>query len=175
MGSIPEVVGTVITTAVGFLVSWYLTRSAKRKVPRGCARIELRMNKLYLACGVIGIVMGVASFALLFSDDFHGQRTFLILLAAVNAFIGVGVGVPCAMYYRNHRVMLFERDFTIIDLWGEIQTCNLGDVESVELNKWTGWLHLKTKNGATLKVHSHLIGVNAILDAVTEHNPLKGS
>jgi hypothetical protein len=169
---IPEAVGSVITTAVGFWVIWYLTKSADRKVPRGSNRAELRMNKLYLACGIIGVVLGIASFALLFSEDFHGQRTFLGLLATMNALMFLGMGMPCTMYYRNHRVILSDLDFIVIDVWGDLYTCGLGEVEKIEFKKWTGLFHLKTKSGARLKVHSHLIGVTGFLDVVRERSHL---
>jgi len=165
-----EVAAQVISAAVGAAVLWWLTKGAGRKMPSAFGRIEYRMNRLYLACGFVAVIIGTASIAVIFKEDFHGQRMALQVLAAVNALMFLRMDIPCTMYYRNHRVLFSDPEIMIIDVWGGLHTCDRSEVESIELNKWTGLYRLKTKGGSSLNVHSHLIGVNSFLDLVRERN-----
>jgi hypothetical protein len=168
-----EVAGALVSSVVGVLVIWYLTKGADHIVHNELNRTELRMNKLYLTCGIIGVVVGLVSVSLLFISEFHNQRTFLIVLTLLNSLIFLCAGVPCLMYYRNHRVIFTDSDFLVIDVWGEPFDVPWDDVTGVEFNKWTGLYSLQTRNNKVVKLHSHLVGANMFLRLVAERSNLR--
>lgn len=167
-----EVAAQVISAAVGAAVFWYFTKGADRKLPTIYGRIELRMSRWYLALGIMGVLLGTASLATLFFEDAHIHRTFLRVLGALCTLIFLGTGLPCVLYYRNHRVIYTESEFMLVNVWGDLRTYDLSQVVSIELNKWTGLFQLKTKSGLSLKVHTHLIGVTGFLNLIREKNHL---
>jgi hypothetical protein len=154
------IIGIVVSTALAFLTK----ATGKAVASDESGYFNLRMNKLYGIMGIIGFLFG-----LLF-------LIFLPLTAGVNdsgVWIGVilmllifwGAGIPCLMYYRNHRVTFGDNSIIATNVYGKVKEIKWSDISGIKFKPLSGLLVLTTQN-EHIKVHQHLVGLPRFVEFI---------
>jgi hypothetical protein len=93
------IIGIAVSTALAFL-----TKSTGKSVSIDeSGQFNLRMNKLYGIMGVIGLVFGLL-FLIFLPLTTESNDSGIWMAVILMLLIFWGTGIPCLMYYRNHRV-----------------------------------------------------------------------
>lgn len=158
----------ILYTLLGIAISAalaFLTKSTGKSVATNeSGQFNLRMNKLYGILGVIGLLFG-----LLF-------LIFFPLTAGVNdsgVWIGVilmllifwGAGIPCLMYYRNHRVTFSENAITVTNMYGKSKEIKWSAISDIRFNAFSELLVMKSQSNQ-VKVHQHLVGLSKLIEFI---------
>lgn len=136
---------------------------------RGVA--ELRLPKIFIMLGWISFLMAVlftwgAAMLILKAEWFIG--IFLLLLASVFAWMGLEL----VMDGRNHRVAFDKEIFSVTDGRKRTQRCAWEDVATGRVHPFSKMIHIKTKNGQTLKLNPYLIGSDAFFEMMMARTEL---
>jgi hypothetical protein len=151
---------TFIISITGLFFA-YLNKKAKSAVaPLEEDYFELRLHKLYWYMGVVSIVLGVMAFVLVMitSEEKNGWIFGLLLFS-----IFVGLGIPSATWYANHRFNFDAKKLVVTNVYGNKTIMKWSEIESIRFNAMAGTLVFTDKNKQKIKAHQHLVGFETIL------------
>jgi len=148
------IIGITVSTVLVFL-----TRATSKSItPNQSGQYILRMNRLYGILGVIGLVFGLLFMIFLsLSADENDGRIWIMVVFMLLIFWGAGI--PCLMYYRNHKVTFNENSITATNVYGKVKEIKWSDILDIKFKVFSGQLVLKTKD-EVIKVHQHLVGLS---------------
>ncbi len=154
------IIGIAVSTALAFL-----TKSIAKSIDadeRGM--FKLRMNKLYGILGIISIVIGLLFliFLLLTSEPNDSGIWGGVILTIL---IFWGLGIPCLMYYRNHRVTFDDNSIVVTNVYGKVKEIKWSDISDVRFKTFAGLLVLTTTS-EQIKVHQHLVGLSKFIEYI---------
>jgi amino acid transporter len=155
---------TIITIVVSTAFAFLTKATGKSVETDESGKFNLRMNKLYGILGLIGLVFG-----LLF-------LIFVTLTAEPNdrgIWIGVilmftifwGTGIPCLMYYRNHKVTFSDNAIVATNVYGKMKEIKWNDISDIRFKALSGLLILTTQS-EQIKVHRHLVGLSKFVEFI---------
>jgi hypothetical protein len=153
-----SIIGIAVSTALAFL-----TKATGKSIEIDESRkFNLRMNKLYGFMGIIGLFFGLLFliFIPLTTESNNGGIYFAVILMLL---IFWGTGIPCLLYYRNHRVTFDENTIIATSVYGKIREIKWTDIEDIRFKAMSGLLILTTKDDK-LKIHQHLVGLSKFIE-----------
>lgn len=154
------IIGIAVSTALSFITK--ATGKSVDIVESG--QFNLRMNKLYGIMGIIGLVFGLL-FLIFLPLTTEPNDSGIWLAVILMLLIFWGTGIPCLMYYRNHRVTFDDNSIVATSLYGKIKEIKWTDIEDIRFKSMSGLLILTTKDDK-LKVHQHLVGLSKLIEFV---------
>lgn len=159
---------SVISFVVTFAMS-YLNKGASLKTEsiKG-EKVHLRMNKLYLIIGYVGVGIAIA-FSI--GTMFFYEPGLEILCGLIWLIMG-GTGTACLVYYRNHKVVFDEEQFVVSNWKGNNSTFRWNEISSVKFKPISGYLKVKDLSKGS-NIHSHLIGLSMFIDKLDELTEFK--
>jgi glucan phosphoethanolaminetransferase (alkaline phosphatase superfamily) len=154
------IIGIAVSTALAFLSKATGTSIATDE----SGLYNLRMNKFYGMMGLVGLVFGLLFliFLPLTAEQIDkGILTGIVLML----LIFWGTGIPCFMYYRNHKVSFDNNSIKTTNVYGKVKEIQWSDISDIRFNAFSGLLVLKTNN-ETIKVHQHLVGLLKFIEHI---------
>lgn len=156
------IVGLVVYAAL-----YWLNKTAKTRIhPDKTGETTLRMNKLYFILGSLVSIMWIVFVAFL-STSASNDWTIFILLILIVSIVSIGPGIPCILWYLNHKVTFDNDRIHVSDIYGKMKTVLFRDIVSMNTNIFTGMLELKTQNDS-VKIHQHLVGVKNLIERIKD-------
>lgn len=153
---------TAAVVVVTSVVMGYLAKSVSGEIkPNPDGRYLMQMHKTYKIGGYAAIVLGVIIAACIFLLDpveWMGVTSILGLFV-----LFAGLGTICVLYFRNHHVLFNEEQVEVKSVFGSTGFFKWEDVVGAKLNKTSGDIVLKVKDGQKFRVHQHLRGINHFL------------
>ena len=136
-----------------------------------CGVTELRLPKIFIALGWISVLMGVfftwgAAMIIIRAEWFIG--IFLLLMAAIFGWMAFEM----VMDGRNHRVAFDDQTITVTDGRKRTQRCAWEHVVAGRVHPFSKMIHIRTKNGQTLKLNPYLIGSDALFEKMMARTEL---
>ncbi|MFC6999432.1 hypothetical protein [Rufibacter roseus] len=120
--------------------------------------IELRMPKLYAVAGIVGFGIGlIFLMAMVMVDDMSLGES--IGITAVMLGIFWGAGIPCFLWYKNHRVTFDETTVEVKSVFGKVKKVNWQEIEHVQFHAFSGLIKLTDVYNTKVGVHQHLKGL----------------
>ncbi len=163
---IEKIITYGLITFVVTLSLTYLTKLTGKKVTADLnGKIELRMNKLYVIVGLISMIMGIG-FALVFAFIGEFDRGSIIGLVIMLVF-GLGLGLPCLIYYQNHRILFDNQSIQATDGLNKTEKIKWDDIKSIRFNHFSGKLTIKDTS-KIIKLHQHLVGLSTFMKMLEE-------
>ena len=153
------IIGIAVSTALAFL-----TKATGKPVETDeSGKFNLRMNKLYGIMGIAGLVFGLSFliFLPLTSPNDSGIWIAIILML----LISWGTGIPCLMYYRNHKVSFSDNSIIATNVYGKMKEIKWSDISDIRFKALSGLLVLTTTN-EQIKVHQHLVGLSKFVEYI---------
>ena len=154
------IIGIAVSTSLAFL-----TKSTGKPIATDeSGRFNIRMNKLYGIMGIIGLVFGLLFliFLPLTTEPNDSGIWFIVILMLL---IFWGAGIPCLMYYRNHRVSFDDNSIVATNVYGKVKEIKWSDILNIKFKVLSGLLVLTTKN-EIIKVHQHLVGLSKFIELI---------
>ena len=153
---------SIIGGVVSFTI-WLLNRQARKKVePSRGERYELRLNKLYLYLGIVGVNLGILGFTLpvLYEDDWvSGSLLFLIL---------GGPAFACWLWYVNHGFVFDDTSIEATSVYGKRTAMKWEDIQKISFSTFSGLLTFSDGKGKKVKAHQHLVGLGELAKMMEE-------
>ncbi len=154
------IIGIAVSTALAFL-----TKATGKSVDIDqSGQFNLRMNKLYGIMGIIGLVFGLI-FLIFIPLTAEPNESGIWMVVILMLLIFWGTGIPCLMYYQNHRVSFDDNSIVATSVYGKIREIKWTDIEDIKFKAMSGLLVLTTKD-EKVKVHQHLIGLSKFIEFV---------
>jgi hypothetical protein len=155
---------SIIAVAVWTSFAFLTKATGKTVTSNESGYFNLRMNKLYGIMGIIGILFGVLILIFLpmtaeANDDGVWMGVIILLL------IFWGTGIPCFMYYRNHRLTFGENSISATNVIGKVKEIKWSDISDIKFKVLSGVLVIKTQN-EQIKVHQHLVGLSKFVEFI---------
>tara|TARA_R110002074_G_scaffold108432_5_gene234027 strand:- start:1436 stop:1978 length:543 start_codon:yes stop_codon:yes gene_type:complete len=155
-----SIVGIAVSVALSFL-----TKSTGDKIDADeQGAFHLKMNKLYLIAGLGGLIMGLVFLILipLIADNTTMVIVFIVLLILSIAW---GTGIPCLMYYKNHRLTFDDLTITVTNVYGKQKQIKWEGINNMKFSPMSGLLTITNKTDE-IKIHQHLVGLSSFIDSV---------
>jgi uncharacterized membrane protein len=154
------VIGIVVSTVFAFL-----TKGTSKSVAIDQnGHYNLRMNKLYGIMGVIGLVFGLLFLIFLpLTVGIYDRDVWVGVILMLLIFWGTGI--PCLMYYRNHRITFNENSVSVVNVYGKVNEIKWSSVLDIKFKALSGLLVLSTKD-EIVKVHQHLVGLSEFVELI---------
>lgn len=154
------IIGIAVSTGLAFLSN----AKGKSVAIDESGQFNLRMSKLYGIIGVIGLVFGLLFliFLPLTTEPNDSGIWFIVILMLL---IFWGAGIPCLMYYRNHRVSFDDNSIVATNVYGKVKEIKWSDILNIKFKVLSGLLVLTTKN-EIIKVHQHLVGLSKFIELI---------
>lgn len=151
------IIGIAVTLTMVFLKN--ATGKEVKIAEDGC--YKLRMNKLY---GIIGVVCVLMGLIFLISLPFMVDEINAGIVGVMTLVLAIcwGSGIPCLLYYRNHRISFDDRSIHVTDVYGKSRTIEWSQITDANFSAFSGLLVLKTEN-EKVKVHQHLVGLSKFM------------
>jgi ABC-type Fe3+-siderophore transport system permease subunit len=145
----------------------YLNRATRKKItPDAAGRLYLRMNNLYSLAGVTGLLIGLGlTISTFFRDEPFTWETMVLIGLILGIFWGAGI--PCLLYYKNHRVIFDDTTITVVNVFGGSKTVAWHEITAARFKPLTGMITIYSP-ATTVKVHQHLIGLSHLVNKLTE-------
>jgi hypothetical protein len=143
------IIGVAVTITIAVLTK----ATGKKVVPDDHGLFTLKMNPLYGIIGILGLSIGL--FLLLIIIMFADQND--------NVLIFGGTGIPCLMYFRNHKISFNRKTIKATNVFGRTNQIEWADILEIKFNAFSGLLTL-TANNETIKVHQHLVGLTKFIE-----------
>jgi len=154
------IIGIAISTVLALLVK----ATRKSVEPDANGKFILRMNKLYGIVGMLSMVFGILFLTFFpLTPEFNSGELFLTLVLMLLIFWGTGI--PCLMYYQNHRVIFNEDSIMVSNYYGKIKEINWSNITDIKFKPFLGVLVLSTTD-AQVKVHQHLVGLSKFIEYI---------
>lgn len=154
------IIGIAVSIALAFL-----TKATGKSVNIDeSGQFNLRMNKLYGIMGIIGLVFGLL-FLIFLPLTTEPNDSGIWMAVILMLLIFWGTGIPCLMYYRNHRVTFDDNSIVTTSVYGKIREIKWTDIEDIRFKAMSGLLVLTTKD-QKVKVHQHLVGLSKFIEFV---------
>ena len=155
----------ILYSLIGIAVSLallFLTKSTDQNVSVDADGFyNLRMNKFYGIIGVVAILIGVL-FGILMPLREERIDSGLIFGIVLMLVIFCGTGIPCLMYYRNHRVSFDNKSIKVINVYGNRKEIQWSDISDIKFRALSGLLVIYTSN-ESVKLHQHLVGLGKFM------------
>lgn len=160
----------LIGLAVSLAMS-YLNKGASQEIiNKTNGLLELRMNKLYKILGYLCI--GFASIFTIASLYYQEKEMYIIGVLAITLF--GGLGVPCLMYYRNHKLR-FDHQKIIVQNWiKKKKEIRWEEIDEIKFNPFSGYLIIRSKT-EKVKIHQHLVGLKEFTNEMEAKTKWKAS
>lgn len=155
---------TIIVIAISVILV-FLTKATRKAVAiDNDGHYVLRMNKLY---GVIGFVCLVIGLLFLIFLPLTAEPTDrgVWVVTTLMLLIFLGIGIPCLMYYRNHRVVFNNNSIIATNIYGQTKEIKWSDINDINFNALSGLLVLKTTQ-EKIKIHQHLVGLLKFIEHI---------
>jgi hypothetical protein len=159
---------TNLLTGLAVLVALIFLNRATRKAiaPDAAGRYHLRMNKLYSLAGITGLLMGLGlAIATIFREGTMNIDKATLIVMILGIFWGFGI--PCLLYYRNHRVIFDDTTIAVVNVFRKSKTVAWEEITVARVRPLTGMLVIYTP-AATVKVHQHFVGISNLINKFTE-------
>jgi hypothetical protein len=125
---------------------------------------HLRMNILYGIIGIGSIILGLTFIIWPLTEDTIDSATITITALMLAMFCGLGT--PCWLYYRNHRMTFDSEIIRVTNVYGKTAEIKWHDIESMRFNAFSGLLAIQDNKGNKIKVHQHLVGLSTFMGMV---------
>jgi hypothetical protein len=133
-------------------------------------KVALKMNKIYLVIGIISCSLALLPWLSVFEEGTTNEEIETII------FLFLIFGIPgtfCILLWRNHFAKYDETTIEVSNLFGRINTIKWTEVEKTQYNSFFGYLNIKNSDGLSIKLHHHLLGIEAFLlkmKRITQHD-----
>ncbi len=154
------IIGIAVSTALAFL-----TKSTGKSIATDeSGKFNIKMNKFYGIMGIISLVFGLLFliFLPLTTEPNDSGIWFIVILMLL---IFWGAGIPCLMYYKNHRVSFDDNLIVVTNVYGKVKEIKWSDILNIKFKVFSGLLVLTTKN-EIIKVHQHLVGLSKFIEVI---------
>lgn len=149
----------------------YMNKGASQEIAKNMnGEIELRMNKLYQILGYVSIC-----FASIFViTALYYQEKELYIIGVLMLFLFGGLGIPCLMYYQNHKLQ-FNDERIIVQNWRKkVEEITWGEINEIKFNPFSGYLKIRGLN-KIITIHQHLVGLKEFTNKMEEKTNWKTS
>jgi hypothetical protein len=152
------IIGVAVTITLAVLTK----ATGKKVVPDDHGLFTLKMNPLYGIIGILGLSIGL--FLLLIIIMFADQNDNGFIAGVIlTLLIFGGTGIPCLMYFRNHKISFNRKTIKATNVFGRTNQIEWADILEIKFNAFSGLLKL-TANNETIKVHQHLVGLTKFIE-----------
>lgn len=156
---------TSLITTLLIVVSLYFIKKASKKK----SKVDENGNsihKLPLLYGIGGVVPLIISTIIIVATIFDSNNTNLFnSTVLVCLFSSLGL-IMCLKVWMN-RISMNSEEIVQRNMWGKIKTIKMNEIRSIKFNRFS--LYLKISDGKkTIKCHDHLVGIEEILNMLTE-------
>lgn len=156
---------TIGISSLLILVSLYFIKKASKKK----SKIDENGNSVHqlpLIYGIGGIVPFIISLIIIVAivaNDEPTDSTDAIVFVVAFSFLGL---IMCLMTWMN-KVTLNSEEITQRNMWGKTTTIKMNEIKSIRFSRIS--LYLKISDDEKLiKCHDHLVGIEEILDTLSE-------
>ncbi len=158
------ILSSIILIAVVVSLAFLTKATGKTIITDKTGFYSLRMNKFYGIAGLLGLGIGlVFSIFLLLTEDSNDSGVIVGLILVPLIFWGSGI--PCLMYYRNHRLSFNNKIIRVINVYGNQREIQWQDILDIKFQVMSGLLILKTAD-KVIKVHQHLVGLSKFMEYI---------
>lgn len=155
---------TIISIAVSIALA-FLTKSTEKSIDKDeSGNFNLKMNKLYGIIGIISVLFGLL-FLIFIPLTVGVNESEIWIVVILILLISFGLGIPCLMYYRNHRVIFNSNSIIVSNVFGKVKEIKWSDIIDVRYKAFSGLLILTTKI-EQIKVHQHLVGLSNFVEFI---------
>ena len=160
----------LVGIAVSFAMN-YLNKGANQNVEkRKNGDIELGMNRLYQTLGLAGVGSAVVFIAV--ALFIHEKEVYIISTLMVLLF--GGLGVPCLMYYKNHKVTFNDKTISVQNWKGKTNNITWTEINRIKFNPFSGYLKIYGLD-KKLTIHQHLVGLKEFVKKMEEKTKWKAN
>lgn len=128
------------------------------------------MNRFYQILGYISI--GFASIFVIAALYYQEKEMYVMGLAMLLLF--GGLGIPCLLYYRNHKLKFNDDKITVQNWRKKNQEISWAEIDEIKFNPFSGYLKLRGVN-RKLTIHQHLVGLKEFIKKMEEKTKWKAS
>ena len=142
----------------------YMNKGASQEIEKSTnGEIELRMNKLYQILGYLSI--GFASSLVIAALFYQEQEMYIVGIAMLLLF--GGLGIPCLMYYQNHKLRFDDEKITVQNWRKKIKEIAWREIDDIRFNPFSGYLEIRGLD-KKMAIHQHLVGLKKFTDKMEE-------
>jgi len=157
-----QVVSALILSIVLALVFYTLNKASEAYLPYSKETRHMRVHALYRAVGIGCLVVSAATLCasfIMFQD-----MKWLLALTALFALLGL----PCWVFYINHRVFLEDTKITVTSFLGKTRSLLWSDVKRASFSQLSHNLCIEGKDTLKLHIHEHIVGFATISEYLLE-------
>lgn len=121
--------------------------------------VVLKMNKLYGIIGIISIIFGFGFSLLPVLSNEYNSVMFLIVLIMLLIFWGAGI--PCWLYYKNHKLEFDGEKIIVKNVLGKEKTIQWSEINQITFSHFSSYLTIIDSKGEKIKIHQHIVGLSS--------------
>ena len=122
------------------------------------------MNKLYGIVGLVSILFGVffIIFFITTPDKSDGGIVGGVLLMLL---IFWGAGIPCLLYFKNHKVSFNEDSILVVNVFGKQKKVEWAKIADINFKALWGLIVIDSE-GEKVKIHQHMVGISKFIETL---------
>lgn len=155
---------TIIVIAISVILAFLTKATGKAVVIDNDGHYNLRMNKFYGIIGFVSLIIGLL-FLIFLPLTAEPNDSAVWIVTTLMPLIFWGIGIPCMMYYRNHRLVFNNNSIIVTNIYGQIKEIKWSDIKDINFNALSGLLVLKTTQ-EKIKIHQHLVGLSKFIEHI---------